>query len=66
MLSLFTSLFKSSGYVELSTVAQILDAIAKNFTHDKFIDGQSGQIAFYNAMITEFQSLIAKAQTPAS
>ena len=50
------SLFKVNAYNELSTLAQILNAILSTFAIDKFVNGESDRNAAIDALISQLQS----------
>lgn len=50
------SLFKTNAYAELSTVAQIMNAILNTFITDKFVNGDTGRDAAISAVISQLQT----------
>lgn len=50
------NLFKVNPYGELSTVAQILNAILQTFGPEKFVNGETDRDAAIDALILQLQT----------
>lgn len=56
MLNAIIGLFKENAYTEISTIAQIMNAILQTFAKEKFVNGESDRDAAIDAMCQLLQS----------
>jgi len=56
MLNAIIGLYKENAYTEISTIAQIMNAILQTFAQDKFINGETDRDAAIDALCQLLQS----------